>query len=382
MRNMKRRIKAIISYLAVIAARAILAISPKGKRTCQLDDSVLERYGYKLKPLWEGLPTLSASTIDVSIIIPCYNAEKYIRRLLDSALNQQTNCIYEVIAVDDGSTDGTLSVLQDYARRYGHLVVVHQENGGISIARNKGIELAKGEYVGFADNDDYLSQNFIETLYRRAQQTGAGMVQSSYGVVSPEGQQRIFSTPDLVMGIDDMEARGRYVSGYVWLSLYRKSCFERVRFPERFWYEDMVNVMVMKRILGSIVTVSDVLYYKCSRGDSEATIQAAEVDDIRKADQYWLAKSFVEFTTKELGFLVDDVQYRQLLYEFGPMLLRRSRGLQKERRRALFELSANYIAGLHNEERRISAPERVLCQTFADRNYVAWRLMSYALRLA
>jgi len=379
---MIRIVKHIVGLSAKCAAHIILAFTPKSTHKSRLaDDAILEGYGYELKPLWVEKPKLSATTIDVSIIIPCYNAEKYIKRLLDTVLQQRTSCKYEIIAVDDGSTDGTLDVLKGYAARYANLVVFHQENSGISIARNKGIELAKGEYVGFADNDDFLSLNFIEILYSKAKQCDADMVQCNYSEVSPTGEQQASVTPNRVMDNDDVEGRGRYVSGFVWRSLYRKSCFENVRFPERFWYEDMVNRMVFMRILSKIVTISDVLYYKCCRGDSEAIHQAKGSADVRKIDQYWLAKSFVEFTTKKLGYPINDSQYRQLLHEWGCLLWNRTRSLDGKCQRDVFYLAASYFAGLCYHCSHLSDIEKTQEDALRKGNYRAWVLMSIASKL-
>ena len=381
MMSMKRYVKAIVSACALIAARMILLFKfPQGK-VQRADDSQVEDLGYTLKPLWRELPNLSPSTIDVSIVVPCYNAEKYVGRLLDSALNQRTHYSYEVIAVDDGSTDGTLGVLNDYASRFPGLVVCHQDNSGVSMARNRGIELARGGYIGFADSDDYLEPDFIEVLYTKAKLHDADMVQSSYCVITPEGRRRNYSTPDLVMGINDMEARRRTVSGYVWLSLYRKSCFERVRFPERFWYEDMINKMVFERILDKIVTVSDILYTKYARNDSEAVHWTKRVDDRRKIDQYWLAKSFIEFTTNDLGLPMNDTQYRQLLYELGPMMLGRTKGLEDKRRKTVFQLAGTYLGELQYECTGLGCTEKVVEESLVKRSFPAWVMASIAERL-
>ena len=100
----------------------------------------------------------------VSVIIPVYNTENYLKECLDSVTNQTLNDI-EIICVNDGSTDGSLSILNDYAQKYPKIIVINQENKGVSSARNKGIEKACGEYIMFLDSDDYFQPQACETAY-------------------------------------------------------------------------------------------------------------------------------------------------------------------------------------------------------------------------
>ena len=104
------------------------------------------------------------ATKDVSIIIPVYNAEKYLRRCLDSVCGQTLDDI-EIICVDDGSTDNSLKILKEYEEKDKRITVLHQENKGQSIARNQGLRISAGEYVWFVDADDYLESNACETLF-------------------------------------------------------------------------------------------------------------------------------------------------------------------------------------------------------------------------
>lgn len=102
----------------------------------------------------------------ISIIIPVYNVEEYIRNCLDSLLNQ--NCEnYEIICVNDGSTDSSPQILDDYASNNSNIRVFHQENKGVSVSRNTGIGIAQGEYILFVDSDDWIEENTLEELVKR-----------------------------------------------------------------------------------------------------------------------------------------------------------------------------------------------------------------------
>ncbi|MDO4583385.1 MAG: glycosyltransferase family 2 protein [Planctomycetia bacterium] len=113
-------------------------------------------------------------TPKVSIIIPVYNVEKYLRQCLDSARNQTMREI-EILCVNDGSTDSSGAILDEYATVDSRFVVIHQENAGQSAARNRGLELAQGEYVAFLDSDDWYDLTLCEKVYARAKESQADM---------------------------------------------------------------------------------------------------------------------------------------------------------------------------------------------------------------
>lgn len=101
----------------------------------------------------------------LSIIIPVYNTAKYLSECLDSCLNQDCSYDdYEIICVDDGSSDNSADILDKYAADYSNIMVVHKENGGVSSARNKGIDISKGEYIWFVDSDDFIEENSVRDI--------------------------------------------------------------------------------------------------------------------------------------------------------------------------------------------------------------------------
>lgn len=112
----------------------------------------------------------------LSVIIPCYKVEKYLPKCLDSLMNQTDNNI-EAICINDGSPDNCLSILKDYKNKYGDkIVIIDKKNEGVWNARQDGIKVAKGEYVGFLDSDDYVELNFVERMYSTAKEKNADIV--------------------------------------------------------------------------------------------------------------------------------------------------------------------------------------------------------------
>ncbi len=168
-------------------------------------------------------------TPQVSIIIPVYNAEPYLRRCLASVL-AQTTPDWECICVDDGSTDGGGALLDEFAAKDSRFVVIHKENGGISSARNAGLEAARGEYIGFIDNDDWIEAETYETALEAAQRTDADFVQCRYVAETKDGPR---PSKECVEGEFNLAENPEYYSSTVWNKIFRASLVaeNQMRFP-------------------------------------------------------------------------------------------------------------------------------------------------------
>lgn len=141
-----------------------------GKESCFIVKAYVETLKGKLVIAESELTCLNEGRYrepKVSLVIPAYNAEDYVARSIDTALAQSFYDL-EIIIVDDGSTDGTLNILNWYAKRYANVIILRQENSGPATARNTGIRQAKGEYIGFMDSDDMIYPDMIERLYYSA----------------------------------------------------------------------------------------------------------------------------------------------------------------------------------------------------------------------
>lgn len=123
----------------------------------------------------------------LSIIVPIYNVEHYLPKCIDSLLNQDLPVNeYEIILVDDGSSDRCGAICDEYASKYGHIRVIHRENGGLSAARNSGIEIAHGKYIQFVDSDDYLESNVLNALVEKMEEDNLDVLRFNYRNVNEE----------------------------------------------------------------------------------------------------------------------------------------------------------------------------------------------------
>lgn len=215
---------------------------------------------------------VDAKKILVSVIVPVYNVEKYIAKCLDSLLSQDFEQ-YEIVVVDDGSTDSSGEICDLYSRECDEIVVLHKANGGLSDARNYGVLYARGSYVSFVDGDDYVSAEYLRELYRAAHENEADFVVSKLKVVkesdrlSREGNNRGDAElvdrslmPDLLLWGDlPISACGKLI--------LRSLCLDHP-FPKGVFNEDIFIVAEYYRDCSRCVFVREYLYAYVCRPES------------------------------------------------------------------------------------------------------------------
>lgn len=179
----------------------------------------------------------------ISIIVPVYQVEAYLDRCVASLL-AQTYVNLEIILVDDGSPDRCPAICDMYAQKDSRVRVIHQENAGLSGARNAGIEVAKGEYLAFVDSDDYVSENFIRVLYDLLKETGCAVSQCRFSYVHGEPLQdeanrdyQIYRGECLLNRFYGPEDEATFFV-VAWNKLYRRELFDRIRYPVGRIHED------------------------------------------------------------------------------------------------------------------------------------------------
>lgn len=177
----------------------------------------------------------------ISVIIPVYKVEKYLCRCVDSVL-EQTYTNMEIILVDDGSPDNCPVMCDEYARQDSRVKVIHQENAGLSGARNAGIDMAQGQWLAFVDSDDYLAADFLERLYQACVDTGSSLSVCRWeyvrGETIPEhgtGETRVYTGREMLANLYMPDGAYFVVA---WNKLYRKELFEDIRYPLGRIHED------------------------------------------------------------------------------------------------------------------------------------------------
>lgn len=212
------------------------------------------------------------TALKISIIVPAYNVETEIRRCVNS-LTGQTYSNLEIVVVDDGSVDGTASVLGQLAQEDSRIIVIHQENKGAAQAREIGILAATGDYLMFCDSDDYYEEDACEVLVRALTQNGADVAAGSY--VKHENEQiHQYGINDAPIRLDRTEAiecllLGRHFTGSLCAKIYRKSLFVDLKIPVQVRFnEDILMLYYLLKKANGLIVVSRVVYHYVARPQS------------------------------------------------------------------------------------------------------------------
>jgi glycosyltransferase involved in cell wall biosynthesis len=207
---------------------------------------------------------------EISIIVPVYGVEKYLDKCVKSILNQ-TFKDFELILVDDGSPDNCGAMCDAYAEIDDRIVVVHKENGGLSAARNAGIEIARGRYLGFVDSDDYIETDMYELLYTNLKKEAADLsivgLFDLYAGKEPEIKKHEYIVTDM-LGAAKIILEGKLVSVNAYNKLYKKEIFEHVRYPEGRITEDAAVILKVLEQTTKVVIDTNQKYYYYHRENS------------------------------------------------------------------------------------------------------------------
>lgn len=184
----------------------------------------------------------------VSIIVPIYKVEKYLPKCVESLMNQ-TYSDLQIILVDDGSPDGCGKICDEYAAKDGRITVIHQKNAGVSAARNAGLAIAQGEYIGFVDPDDYIAPEMYEIMVNTMETHAAELAVCGYDYVEEDGtvsrpyrarEEEVLSREQLIFKLFDMPPTVRH--GVV-NKLFRSGVWQNLRFPEGLHSSEDVYVL-------------------------------------------------------------------------------------------------------------------------------------------
>ena len=245
----------------------------------------------------------------ISVIIAAYNAEEYLSETLDSIfLQTMDNSEYEVIIINDGSSDNTLNILNSYKQNYSNLTIIDKENGGPSSARNTGLNIAKGKYIFFFDADDILEGNALSTMYETISQNQADLLIGKYDIFNHHTTIQIHNLDELVL-LDDINKYNTDIlwTFALWNKLFRRSIIQKynLQFAPISYSEDGAFVMSYLYRCNKIVGLDQILTHYRRFDDSNsitASISPAKIRDYITAHQMIL-------TSAEESFLRDYPEY-------------------------------------------------------------------------
>lgn len=242
----------------------------------------------------------------ISIIVPVYNVESYLMRCIESIINQTYRNL-EIILVDDGSTDRGGKICDAYSEKDTRIKVLHKNNGGLSSARNSGLRIAKGNYIGFVDGDDYVAQDMYFELVRFMQDdidiTCCGSI-----CVSPKERTKAFSLRRAVKFSSEEAIEEvlllRHMSWSSCTKLFRRNLFENMEFPLGRISEDVPIVYKLLKKARNIYHIGSAKYFYCYRPNSLSN----ESFYFRKIDYLLFIRDIYVDVTKNYPQLIDQAE--------------------------------------------------------------------------
>lgn len=347
-----------------LRARAI--VSP----VTEYDVSSLSGLEREFRPPFVAVPSPDRSEwpeipeVDVSFVVPCYNVERYVRECVESILAQRTSHTFEIVAVDDGSTDSTGTVLDELAAEDSRVRVIHQANCGFSGARNTGLEKVRGGVIVFVDSDDNISEASVELLM-------APLADSTIGFVSGG-----------VVSIDESGAlrnggKSTLAGGTPWGHAFHRELWRRIELPEGYWFEDTVLKYCIYGMWKEAAIEGVVYNYR----NNPTSISHTSKRSKKSLDTVWIVQQMILWR-RALGGAFDQFMFDQTLKQFGMLAYDRLTALDDAEMRSAFALMCDILASVPEFEEMQTTmqgrwPDVLLA--LRTRNFKLWSLACYFL---
>ncbi|MDQ5983294.1 MAG: putative glycosyltransferase EpsH [Eubacteriales bacterium SKADARSKE-1] len=253
----------------------------------------------------------------ISLIVPVYNSEEYLKFALESVVNQ-TFKDFEVIIVNDGSTDSSPEIIKEFCSKYDNFHFINQENQGQGLARNAGMKIAKGEYIAFLDSDDYLAPSFFEDLYKMITESNADISYCNYYVYFPNVGLKLWMPFTAKTGLySSKKALGKLICDislhhFPWNKLYKRTLFteNNIEFYNMY-FEDVATCPKMFFYAKTVAVTTKPLYYY--RRHNTSTIALMDVEKIN---------DFIKSLGIIRNFLEEQNIYQQYKWRFNLYAIR------------------------------------------------------------
>ena len=288
----------------------------------------------------------------VSVIIPVYKVEKYLKRCVESVVNQ-TYKNTEIILVNDGSPDNCGVICDEYAKIDSRIKVIHKANGGLSSARNAGLDIASGEYIMFVDSDDWIEEDSLEKLDK--------YMDMSYDIINfkfrfAKGKTKNIELNDKLKDsyeCDLLSYIDKLFLGeldfFIWNKLYKKNLFDKVRFPEGRNYEDLATIYKLYFKAKNIIVTDYTLYYywlgNSNSITSNSTIKNMTDYLLSAKEIYEVNKNYLQINKRD--FSSEDTWYKMMIIQ---LLINYTKSTYKDD-----DLKREILSELRSSKAKISA---------------------------
>lgn len=306
---------------------------------------------------------------DVQIIVPVYNVEKYLEECLNSIINQKTKYKFCVVAVNDGSTDDSMTILKKY-EVFPNFKIINQENKGLSGARNAALKDIDAEYVMFVDSDDFLYEGALDALLDCAKNTKVDIVQGNYSYYWDDGRTQ--SGRCIKKGF----CNPQNLFGFACGKLYKANLWRNFCFPEKYWFEDTINRIILFNI-AKTAFVSDAMcfYYR----QNMSGITSSSKGNKKTIDTIWVTKKLIEDYNK-ICYSISKNEYavfiKQFMFNYSRILTLNDRNIDY----ASFLLYCNIFQTVDIDLSDFPFQIRTAYKCLKERNFKKFILCSILLR--
>lgn len=345
-------------------------------------NETLEEAISRLQVLRPNLPVKMADeakntrNIMLSIIIPVYNAEKYIKKCIDTILMQNIRYDYEILCINDGSTDKSILILQSY--NIPNIKIFSQENSGCSAARNVGLSLANGKYIFFIDADDFLPDNSLNNLLDKAIETNSDILMGTVGKCVSEREIIFYPTFEN----DDIETVSllkacNLVVGTAWGKLFKHEIWKSIQFFDNYAFEDNIIFICIFPQCKKFYRINKPVY--CFRSNNSSLFKRQK-KSIQVIDNLWgineALKKFIDH-----NFIITDEHYQVFLWHLSVIIYSRLKSLRSSQvMRDAFLVASSFISddniAMHRTHKFKGKNKEIydlLYKSFVNRDYGLWK---------
>lgn len=334
----------------------------------------------KIHPDSQGCPQYKKmetdDNIDLSIIVPVYNYVDLIENNINSILKQKTQYRYQLILVDDGSTDGARDVLRNY-ENLSNVKVIYQENQGVAGARNTGLDNAEGQYIMFIDCDDTVEDNLVEVLMSKAYKHECDIVMCAHNLVKERAGQVYEILPNIYPRFNMLsypkDAKILNYPGLPWCKVYKRELWENVRYLPGYWFEDTIIHSLIFTQCKKFAYEPEVFYQYRWYENNFSHVQGKS-ENPKSIDIYWMMKHILERC--ELLEIPKDERFEiMLLKHLSAYYYTKIQGLENDVVEVLFALACDLYQKYGSKE-KVELPYmlRVTKRALIQRNINLWKL--------
>lgn len=269
----------------------------------------------------------------VSVIVPCYNVEKYIKKGIESLINQTLKDI-EIIVINDGSKDNTLKILKNYQKNDKRIKIIDKKNEGVSIARNAGLKQAKGKYICFMDSDDWVEKDYLEQMYNKISKNNYDIVACDTYAIYPNKKMYIKSNIN-----DNQDEKKLMIDAYavIWNKMYKKEIISDIYFEKNISFcEDVLFLYEVYSKVKKVGSINEPLYNYLQRENSLTYTYNEKIYDLIKG-----LDKIVEYyeTNNYIDKYYQEIEYSYVRYLLATFIKR----LAKTKNKTEFKKGCNFV---------------------------------------